>query len=311
MQSQIITGHKDISTGIMPNFLIIGSAKGGTTSLHYYLNQHPQIFMSAVKEPRFFALEGEVLNFRNPDAAINHNSVTTLEAYQALFKDVTNEIAIGEASPLYLYSAKAVERIKHYIPQAKLIAVLRNPVDRAFSCYTHLRRENYEKLSFAEGLKAEEQRIQDNWAHLWHYKKAGFYYEQLKRYYDAFDPAQIKVYLFEDLNVDSTAITQDICRFLGVDDSFQPELSRQNVSGIPKSRLVHNFFARKNPIREAIAPLIPSHLRQQISRKIKTWNLGKKPELDPAIRQELVELYREDILKLQELLQRDLSHWLH
>ncbi|HIK54843.1 MAG TPA: sulfotransferase [Synechococcales cyanobacterium M55_K2018_004] len=295
----------------MPNFLIIGSAKGGTTSLHYYLNQHPQIFMSAVKEPRFFALEGEVLNFRNPDAAINHNSVTTLEAYQALFKDVTNEIAIGEASPLYLYSAKAVERIKHYIPQAKLIAVLRNPVDRAFSCYTHLRRENYEKLSFAEGLKAEEQRIQDNWAHLWHYKQAGFYYEQLKRYYDAFAPAQIKVYLFEDLNTDSTAVTQDICRFLGVDDSFQPELSRQNVSGIPKSRLVHDFFARKNSIREAIAPFIPSHLRQQISRKIKTWNLGKKPELDPVIRQELVELYREDILKLQDLLQRDLSHWLH
>ena len=116
----------------LPNFLIIGSAKGGTSSLHYYLRQHPQIFMPDLKEPRFFALEGETLNFQNPDSAINHDSVTNLREYKNLFANAINEIGIGEASPLYLYSEKAVRRIKHYVPDAKLIVILRNPVDRSF-----------------------------------------------------------------------------------------------------------------------------------------------------------------------------------
>ena len=141
----------------LPNFLIIGSAKGGTSSLHYYLRQHPQIFMPDLKEPRFFALEGGILNFQNPDSAINYNSITTLREYESLFANVTNELGIGEASPLYLYSEKAARRIKHYVPDAKLMVILRNPVDRAFSCYTHLLREGYETLSFEAALKAESE----------------------------------------------------------------------------------------------------------------------------------------------------------
>ncbi|NJO77616.1 MAG: sulfotransferase [Cyanobacteria bacterium RM1_2_2] len=294
---------------VMPNFLIIGAAKAGTTSLHYYLSQHPQVYMSSVKEPRFFALEGETLNFRNPDQDINRTSITRLEAYQKLFQNVTDEIAIGETSPLYLYSPKAVERIKHYVPQAKLIAVLRNPVDRAFSCYTHLIREGYEPLSFVEGLQAEEERIRNNWAHLWHYRKAGYYYAQLKQYFDVFDPEQIRVYLYEDLNSNSTAITQNICRFLEVDDTFEPDLTRMNVSGVPKNRLLYNLFKR-NPIKTALKPLFPTDLRKQIARKVKAWNLQDKPTLPSEIRAQLTEAYRDDILKLEELIQRDLSKWL-
>lgn len=265
--------------------------------------------MSPVKEPRFFALEGESLNFRNPDQDINRTSVTTLEDYHQLFQGVTNEIAIGESSPLYLYSAKAVERIEHYIPNVKLIAVLRNPVERAFSCYTHLIREGYEPLSFAEGLQAEETRIQDNWAHLWHYRKAGYYYAQLKRYFDTFNREQIKVYLYEDLNADSTAVIQDVCRFLGVDDAFQPDLTRMNVSGLPKSRFLYDLF-KQSWLKTALSPLLPVDLRKQISRKVKTWNLGEKPILPSDIREQLIEEYREDILKLGELIQKDTSKWL-
>lgn len=294
---------------VMPNFLIIGAAKAGTTSLYYYLSQHPQIYMSPAKEPRFFALEGEDLNFRNPDQDINRTSVTTPEAYNQLFQGVTDETAIGEASPLYLYSPKAVERIKHYIPDVKLIAILRDPVDRAFSCYTHLIREGYEPLSFSGGLNEEPNRIQNNWAHLWHYQQAGYYYTQLKRYFDTFAPEQIKVYLYEDLNADSTAVTQDICRFLGVDDTFEPDLTRMNVSGVPKVRLLHGLFKR-NPIKTALKPLFPPDLRKQIARKVKAWNLQDKPSLPSEVRAQMIETYREDILKLEELIQRDLSKWL-
>ncbi|MBF2073843.1 MAG: sulfotransferase [Synechococcales cyanobacterium C42_A2020_086] len=295
----------------LPNFLIIGAAKAGTTSLHYYLNQHPQIYMSPVKEPRFFALEGESLNFQNPDRSINVNSVTSLEDYQKLFAGVTDEIAIGEASPLYLYSPKAIDRIQHYIPDAKLIAVLRNPVDRAFSCYTHLVRENYERLPFAAALKEEQKRIEQNWAHLWHYKQAGYYYAQLKPYFDRFPAEQIRIYLYEDLNQDSTAVVQDICRFLGVDDSFTPDLTRMNVSGVPKSRFLHYFLSKKNPFRTALRPLFPKTFRKSLSQQMKQWNLEKKLTLSSADRQALLNLYRSDILQLQDLIQRDLSHWLH
>lgn len=294
---------------VMPNFLVVGAAKAGTTSLHYYLSQHPQVYMSRIKEPRFFALEGELLNFRNPDQDINRTSITTLEDYQKLFQGVTNEIAIGETSPLYLYSPKAVDRIKYYIPDAKLITVLRNPVDRAFSCHSHLIQEGYELLSFAQGLQAEEERIQNNWAHLWHYRKGGYYYTQVKQYFDAFDFEQIRVYLYEDLSSNSTTIIQDIYHFLGVDSTFQPDLTRMNVSGIPKSRFLHNLFKR-NPIKTALKPLFPVDLRKQIARQVKAWNLQEKPTLPSEIRAQLVEDYRDDILKLEGLIQRDLSKWL-
>ena len=156
----------------LPNFLIIGAAKGGTTSLYHYLNQHPQVYMSPMKEPRFFALENEKLNFQNPDKAINKTSVTSLSEYYKLFDGVTNETAIGEASPLYMYSTKAVERIAHYVPTAKLIAILRNPVDRAYSCYKHL--IALEPYSFADAILHEDKRISQNWAHLWNYRLGGY-----------------------------------------------------------------------------------------------------------------------------------------
>src|SRR5688572_7713518 len=128
---------------VMPNFLIIGAAKAGTTSLYSYLNQHPQIFMSPVKEPNFFALEGEKLNFRGPGDAqvINRYSITQLESYRAHFKGITQETCIGEASTLYLDHPKAVERIQHYTPKARLITILRDPVERAFSNFLHAVRD--------------------------------------------------------------------------------------------------------------------------------------------------------------------------
>ena len=215
----------------IPNFLIIGAAKAGTTSLYDYLNQHPQIYMSPIKEPRFFALEGEKLDFRGPAQGINQTSVTTWEQYCQLFQEATTEKAIGEASTIYLSNPKAPHRIKHYLPEVKLIAILRDPAERAFSSYVHLVRDGYENLSFTEAVEAEPTRIKENWQPLWYYKERGFYYEQLQKYFAIFKPEQIKIYLYEDLAVDSTAVIQDLSRFLGVDDSFTPDLTRKKCIG--------------------------------------------------------------------------------
>src|SRR3990170_8700279 len=115
---------------ILPNFLIIGAHKSGTTSLYQYLRQHPQVFMPQLIEPSFFSYEGQNLQ-HNP--SIRRHVITRFEDYVALFQEARGEIAIGEASPMYLKCPQSAVRIKHYIPDARLIVILRNPVDRAYS----------------------------------------------------------------------------------------------------------------------------------------------------------------------------------
>ena len=299
---------------ILPNFLIIGAPKAGTTALYHYLSEHPQIYMSPHKEPRFFALEGEPIeNFRGPGDLTNLKLVTDIENYRTLFKEVSNEVAIGEASVWYLYSPKAPERIRHYIPDAKLIAILRDPVERAYSNFLHLVRVDLEPLTdFAQAMSAQEERISNNWSPRWHYKQRGFYYAQLKRYFDQFDRDQIRIYLYEDFTTNSIDVLQDIFRFLGVDDTFVPDTSQKhNASGIPRNKALYKFLRRSNPIKNILTPFLPSkRLRQHVKANLMNLNTRKKPQLLPDVRTQLIEEYREDILRLQELIQRDLSQWL-
>jgi Sulfotransferase family len=303
----------------MPNFLLIGAQKSGTTSLYAYLKQHPQIFMSPLKEPRFFAFEGEKPNFRGPgDEKLYESIVGDIEAYRTLFEGVSKEKAIGEASVVYLYISSAPERIRHYIPGVKVIAILRNPVERAYSAFLHLTRDRKEPLrDFARALQAEEERISNNWGPIWHYRQVGFYYVQLKRYFDTFEREQIRVYLYEDLNDDPMQVMKDIYGFLGVEDAFVPEVSRRyNVSGIPTNEgwhALYSFLLGQNLAKSIIRPLLPRGLRQRVSTTLLSTLQDRtlvKPPLPTEVQQQLTELYREDILKLQELIGRDLSQWL-
>ena len=299
----------------MPNFLIIGAQKSGTTSLYHYLKQHPEIYMSPVKEPNFFALEGENLDFRGPGntlASVNNYSITAVEDYRQLFREVSEEKAVGEASNLYLYSSKAPKRIRHHIPDAKLIAVLRNPVQRAYSSFLHCIRDDREPLTdFSEALGEEERRIRENWGFLWHYKQIGFYHVQLKRYFEEFGHEQLRIHLYEDFEADSLGVLRDIFRFLGVDERFTPNMSiRYNMSGIPRSRTFHSLLSRRNPIKTAIKPLLPIGMRRRLSSVLKSRNLDVAPQLSPEMCRELAKAYREDTLRLQELIRRDLSGWL-
>ena len=177
--------------GRLPNFLVIGAGKSGTTSLYYYLRQHPEIFMSPVKEPGFFALEGHPLDFRGPgDERLRETTATTLESYEKLFSEARGESAVGESSVLYLYDGNAHESIARHIPDVKLLAVLRNPVDRAYSAFLHRTRDGYETCAtFEEALAAEPQRAADGWYYGWRYREYGFYHRSLVRYYDRFDRA--------------------------------------------------------------------------------------------------------------------------
>ena len=299
---------------IMPNFLIIGAAKSGTTTLYNWLDRHPQIYMCPVKETNFFALENV-----DPDTykdtvreGYSKDFKTTLTEYQEQFTGVSDEVAIGEASPSYLYYPQAVSRIKHYLPDVKLIAVLRNPVERAYSNFVHHLRDNLETTTdFSHALELEEERIKKNWWWGFHYLNAGFYSVQLKRYLAQFDRSQIKIYLFEDLINNSDATARNICQFLQVDDGFKLVNSdRQNVTGIPKNRSFYNFLTTKNILKEPLKLLVPPSIRDRIVTTLKNKTL-QKPQLSPVIRSQLIEDYREEILELQELINRDLSGWLN
>jgi Sulfotransferase family len=259
----------------MPNFLILGAAKAGTTALYHYLKQHPQVGMSRTKETNFFALKDEPVDFRGPgdQEYIGRFSVTTLDGYQAQFRACAHAMAIGEASPLYLYSPKAPGCIRQFVPEAKLIAILRNPISRAYSAFLHLVRDGREPVTdFGEALRREEQRIADRWEHIWHYKRMGLYYEQLSKYFEVFDRSQIRVYLYSDFRNDPLGVLRDVFRFLGVDEGFVPDTSAQhNVATVP---------------------------------------LDRRPPLPPDLWMELHEVFRADVLKLQDLIGRDLSRWL-
>lgn len=298
-----------------PNFLIIGAPKCGTTSLHKYLSQHPQIFMSANKEPHFFAYEGKMPDFRGPGddrAGTNTHSVVHLRDYQALFEGAAGAIAIGEASTMYLYHLDAPAHIHHYIPEVKLIAFLRHPVDRAFSHYLHLRNDGRERLEdFREALEAESDRISQHYAPAWHYRQVSLYAPQITRYLDRFAPEQIRFYLYEDFKHNPQAIVREIFQFLGVDATQLPNMGkRYNVSGqVRKSSQLHDFLVNENPIKSLLRPLVPAKLRQKLGTQLYHQNVKPAPRLDPRIRQEIFQSFKADIAALEQLLQRDLSLW--
>lgn len=297
----------------MPNFLVIGARKAGTTSLYHYLDQHPKVYMSPVKEPNFFAIEGKKADYRGPDAAtrVNRWSVADPEEYEALFSGAGQSKAVGEASPAYLCNPEAPERIKRHVPDARLIAVLRDPAERAYSAYMHQVRDGRETLGFAEALDAEEWRTRANWAPGWRYTREGFYHEGLSRYFELFGGERIRVYLYEELRADPLGLVRDAYRFLGVEDSFEPDTSRRhNPSGVPKSRLLVSVLKRPNPLKSALRPLLPEGLRGRLSEGLQRRNLSEAPPLEAGVRGRLVETYREDVLALEGLIGRDLSAWL-
>lgn len=301
----------------VPNFLMIGAAKSGTTTIWHYLRQHPEIFMSPRKHVRFFSFEEENPKFNGP--SIKNPSrpyaITDVEDYRALFEGAENETAVGEASHSYLYQPIAAERIREYEPGMKLVAILRNPAERAYSHYMQMRRDGREPLAdFRRALEAEEERVRDNWWPDFHYARIGLYHSQLERYFSRFERDQLKVYLYEDLKTDPHGMMRDLFHFLGVDDSFALETTlTYNASGVPKNKVVHTLLQSLRSVKPAVERALPEKHTKQLLRmgsKLHNRNLTKSA-LSPETRRSVTDAYfREDILKLQELLQRDLSAWL-
>ncbi|MER3446049.1 MAG: sulfotransferase [Candidatus Dadabacteria bacterium] len=272
--------------------------------------------MSSIKEPLFFAVEGESEPFRGPK---DNQGIRDIKTYCSLFSGVRDEKAIGEASPLYLYSPKAPYRIKHYIPDVKIIAILRNPIDRAYSHFLHHRLLEYENLDdFREAINAEEERMRNGWSPFWFYRRMGLYAEQIARYLSLFCHEQIGVFLFEDLQRNPRELIKSIVQFLDLDGKLVIKApARHNVSGYPINVKLNTFLTQPNFISDILRPFLSEKTRLKL--RLKVWDviLGglrqsnlRKPELQTEVREWLIEYYREDILQTQDILRRDLSHWL-
>ena len=290
----------------LPNFLIVGVQKAGTTSIYNYLQEHPQVYMSSVKETNFLEKDWENL----PPEEQNKNGIVTLEKYSELFADVRDEIAIGEASPNYLFHYKSsAARIKKYVPNAKLIIVLRNPVERAYSDHLMHMRD-------AIGYRSLSEQIQHS-SHKSFILRKGFYYAPIKYYFDQFGQEQIKVFFYDDLCDNSQEFMQKMYKYLGVDEEFVPNTANKaQVAKIPKNKAINHLLKRNNILRNTAAKILktamPVETRQKLRDRLINLNsqTKKQAHLSPEERQQLIELYREDIWQLQDLIGRDLSKWL-
>ena len=298
-----------------PNFLLIGAARAGTSALYHYLWQHPQVFMSVVKEPNFMAFPDGVPAFAGPedDLTVARRSITDPVAYRQLFARVRRERAVGEGSTLYLYSKTAAARIRELVPNVKLLIILRDPVDRAYSSFLHMVRDGREPCAtFEQALDREGARVSANWSHMWHYARMGLYAEQVYRYAKCFRAEQLAVFLYDDFQRDPQQILRKAFEFLGVDTSFVPRLGvRYNVSGRPRSARLHQFLTANGPVARAVKAALPVRLRRRMKNAVMSSNLDVAvPPLAAAIRQRLKAFYREDILRLQDLIGRGRWEWL-
>ena len=294
-----------INKKLLPDFLVIGAPKAGTTAFHEYLRQHPEIFIPALKNPAFFIYEGLEPSFWGK------NVVNNIDTYHSLFQFKTNEKVIGEVSPGYFPDHSAPARIYKYIPDVKLVVILRNPIERAFSQFYFNRQIGVERYSdFDEALKTEIKIMQGlKHEHNPKYIRTGLYHQQLIRYNSFFSENQILILLYDDFLNNPVKELQKTFKFIGVNSDFIPDISiKHNVTQIHKSmflKSIENIFMKGNKK----FPFFFDTLKK-IAVKIRRINSGKLPHIPIHIKKRLIPIFREDINLLQKKLNRDLSHWM-
>jgi hypothetical protein len=294
----------------LPNFLIIGAAKAGTTSLWAYLRQHPEVFFPANKEPNFFALEDRSLSLRGPASPkVLHEllysyCVQDYESYLGLFRSVRGQKAVGEASVRYLYAQEAPERIRASIPDVRLVAILRNPVSRLYSHYSMNRQYGLESLGVLEAIEAERSRREAGWAYDWHYVNVSRYAGQIRRYFMLFGREQVKVLLHDEFLSRPVEVVQEVCGHIGVERAFVPDMSqKEKVTYLPRvfalDRLI-NHPGRGRNRRDLLCRAVGASVVARLDK----WNRTPAPPLAPGLRTELSRLFRDDVQELEELLER-------
>lgn len=295
-------------TDTRPNLFLVGAPKCGTTSLHGYLSQHPDIFMSQNKEPHYFG----------QDVSLAF-SVRDIDRYMSLFDEGKGCIYRGESSTWSLYSATAAAEIREFAPDARIVVMLRHPAD--FVASLHLQALNSggeDILNLEDALEAEVDRAEGRrmpphciWPTL-QYRKVARFSSQVQRYIDAFGRNRVMIGLQEDMRNDLQGFIEKLHKFLGVTPIPLSDTSWQNKSrNLSRVDLLVKNAWWRSPLFRKIVRRSPSGARQAY-RFITSRLLPsvRKNTFDPALRERLTCEFRDEILHLQSLLDRDLSHWL-
>ncbi|MEU7894296.1 sulfotransferase [Nonomuraea sp. NPDC049152] len=288
----------------LPDFLVIGAPKTGTTALHTALQGHPGLFLSTVKEPKHFLTDGPPPARGGPgDAETYREHVWRREDYEALFAAAPSGTLRGESTPFYLYDLDAQRRIRAAIPHARLIVILRDPVERAHSNWTHLWSAGLEPVGdVVRACVEEERRIAAGWAHFWHYIGLGRYGEQLSHLFTLFPRDQVLTFRYRDL-VDRPAETLDlICGFLGVRRGLLTEVPRENVTAHPEASSRHTLLS-------AFRRLLPATLAEPLEHRLQQRGRARRP-LTWEQRRELIPYFADDVALLQRVTGDDFSDWL-
>jgi hypothetical protein len=285
----------------LPNFLVVGAAKSGTTSLFDYLCQHPEIYGPTVKEP------GYLLS----DNRFSH--VHSQKEYEKLFKKSDNFKAVGEGTVSYLADPKSPELIKEYLGDVKILIMLRNPIDMSYSLWKHLKRDLNEELGYFEAIEEWDKRkvsnefVNSRLAIDWDYIGRAKFYNQVKRFIEGF--SQVKVVFFEDFRKDNRAFYDDICQYLGVKEGVEIDFKVVNQAFKPKSKSFQKLLMKRNPVKELIKKVLPLSFLVKIKYQVLKVNEAKD-DTQPLSGEERIKVKKmleSDVKMLSELLGRDLG----
>ena len=268
-----------------PNFFLVGAAKSGTTTLYEALRAHDAVYLPRLKEPHVYAY------LADPSTAghLYADAAAARRRYRELYDDVRGEHAVGDASTTNLVVAGAAAAIARDVPAARIVAVLRQPVDRAFSHFCHFVTAGGDDLrNFAEAVAAENARQEAGFPFTYRYLGWSRYSEQLRPYFELFGRERVLVHLYDDLCRDGEAVLRSTLQFLGVDGSRSPPP-----------------LGRHNEVRSA--PVRSGRLRRRLGRQPAP--VQPRPTLDPGLRAELTVSFEDEIRRLEDLLERDLSAW--
>jgi sulfotransferase family protein len=299
----------------LPDFLVIGAPKAGTTALHVALARHPGLYLSAVKEPKFFLTDGPPPDRGGPgDAQTYREHVWRQADYEALFSAAPAGTLRGESTPFYLYDLAAQRRIRNLIPDARLIVILRDPVERAHSNWTHLWSAGREPVGdFLRACAEEDRRVAAGWAAFWHYLRLGRYGEQLEHLYTLFPRQQVLVFRYVRLVDEPARVLDEICAFLGVDQGIISEVPRENVTSHPERSIAHAALSRALRGAEAVGQHLPGAAAAAATARIERTlqrNARTRQPLTWQERQAVLPKLESDIRLLERVTEADFNDWL-
>ena len=299
----------------LPDFFVAGAPKAGTTALHAALAQHPGLYLSPVKEPKFFLTDGPPpAQGRGPgDAKTYREHIWRRDDYEALFAAAPAGAPRGESTPFYLYRPDAQQRIRALIPGAKLVIVLRDPTERAHSNWAHLWSAGLDPIDdFVAACGAEERRISAGWADFWHYKRLGLYGQQLQHLFSVFPRQHVHVFRYRALVEDPAGTLDSICAFLGVETGLVTEVPRENVTAHPERSRRHQQLSRMLRTGSAVAARLPGHAGKSLIDGLESsLQQGAAPRrpLTWDQRQALIPFFEADIRLLSDITGEDFSLW--